>query len=121
MTYVTDRDFDKEVLGCKLPVFTCFTAEWCHSCFPACLSADKLLKEYEGRVKFVKVDIEESSRIVERYHIIPIPTILLFQHSQPLKKLIGLKNISSLKAMLNSVISENEATEVRVPEDNGVI
>jgi thioredoxin 1 len=100
MMDITGRDFDKEVLDCKLPVFTCFTARWCHSCFPTCFFADELVKEYEGRVKFVKVDIEENSEIAEQYHIIPIPTILLFQDSKLVKKLIGFQELSSLKALL---------------------
>jgi len=108
MMYVTNRDFDKEVLDCRLPVFACFTAQWCHTCYPTCLSVDQLVETYDGRVKFVRVDIEESSEIAERYHIIPVPTVLLFQDSQPVKKLVGFQNISSLKAMLNSVIGEND-------------
>ena len=120
MIEVTERDFDKEVLECELPVFTCFTARWCHTCYPTCLFADELVKEYEGSVKFVRVDIEQSSQIAEQYHIIPIPTILLFQDSQPVKKLVGFQEFSSLKALLNSAIAENDTTEAPIPEGNRV-
>jgi thioredoxin-like negative regulator of GroEL len=119
MKEIAGQDFDKEVLDCKLPVFACFTARWCHTCYPTCLFADQLVETYGGRVKFVRVDIEKSSGIAERYHIIPIPTILLLQDSQPVKKLVGFQDLSSLKAMLNSVIGENEATEALVPEGDG--
>jgi thioredoxin 1 len=115
MIEVTERDFDKEVLESELPVFTCFTARWCHTCYPTCLLADELVKEYEGRVKFVRVDIEQSSQIAEQYHIIPIPTILLFQDSQPVRKLVGFQEFSSLKALLDSAIAENDATEAPIP------
>jgi thioredoxin 1 len=115
MMYVTDRDFDKEVLDCRLPVFTCFTAQWCHTCYHTCLFADQLVEKYDGKVKFVRVDIEESSEIAERYHIIPVPTILLFQDSQPVKKLVGFQDLGLLKAMLNSVIAENDTAEALVP------
>jgi thioredoxin 1 len=111
MMYVTDQDFDKEVLDCRLSVFTCFTAQWCHTCYPTCLFADQLVETYGGRVKFVRVDIEESSEIAERYHIIPVPTILLFQDSQLVKKLVGFQDLGSLKSMLNSVIGENDTQE----------
>jgi len=116
MNEIAGQDFDKEVLDCEMPVFACFTAQWCHTCYPTCLSVDQLVGTYESRVKFVRVDIEENSEIAERYHIIPVPTILLFQDSQPVKKLVGFQDLSSLKAMLNSVISENEATEALGPE-----
>jgi thioredoxin 1 len=121
MKEIVDQDFDQEVLDCKLPVFACFTARWCHTCYPTCLFADQLVETYAGRVKFVKVDIQKSSKVAERYHIIPVPTVLIFQDSQPVKKLVGFKDISSLKAMLNSVIGENNTREALVPEGNGVL
>jgi thioredoxin 1 len=121
MKEIAGQDFDKEVLDCKLPVFACFTARWCHTCYPTCLFADQLVEKYDGRVKFVRVDIEESPEIAERYHIIPIPTVLLFQDSQPVKKLVGFQDISSLKAMLNSVIGENDTREALIPEENRVL
>ena len=116
MNEIACQDFDKEVLDCEMPVFACFTAQWCHTCYPTCLSVDQLVETYDSRVKFVRVDIEESSEIAERYHIIPVPTILLFQDSQPVKKLVGFQDLGSLKAMLNSVISENDTREALVPE-----
>jgi thioredoxin 1 len=121
MIYVTDRDFDKGVLDCRLPVFTCFTARWCHTCYPTCLFADQLVETYDGRVKFVRVDIEESPEIAERYHIIPVPTILLFQDSKLVRRLVGFQDIGSLKAMLNNVIGENDTREALIPEGNGVL
>jgi thioredoxin 1 len=108
MIDITDRDFDKEVLECELPVFACFTTRWCHTCFPTCLFADELTEEYNGRVKFTRVDIEESPEIAERYHVIPVPTILIFQDSQPVKKLLGFQDRFSLRSALNSVIAEEE-------------
>ena len=117
MIKITDRAFDREVLECDMPVFTCFTARWCHSCYPTCLIAEELAKDYDGRVKFVKVDIEESPEIAERYHIIPVPTIILFQDSQPVKKLVGFQVRSSLRALLNSATAGNEKA-APIPKDN---
>lgn len=106
MIEVTERDFDREVLECGLPVFACFTARWCHSCYPTCLLADQLVKKFDGSVKFVRLDMEKSPEIAERYHVITVPTILLFQGSQMVKKLIGFQELSSLIALLNSVTDE---------------
>jgi thioredoxin 1 len=117
---VTDRDFDKEVLECELPVFACFTTEWCHSCYPTCLFADQLVKEYDGGVKFIRLDTEKSPEIAERYHVIPVPTIILFQNAQPVKKLVGFQELKSLRALLNSATTENE-TASPIPEgDRGI-
>lgn len=103
MKEITDHDFDREVLECKLPVFTCFTTQWCHTCYPTCLFADELAKEYEDIVKFVRVDIEESPEVAERYRIIAVPTVILFQNSQPVKKLLGFQDRFSLGNALSSV------------------
>ena len=113
MTEITDRDFDREVLKCKLPVFVCFTTKWCHSCYPTCLFAAELVEEYNGRVKFVRVDIEESPKTAERYHVIPVPTILVFQDSQPVKKLLGFQDRMALRSLLNSVTAEGDLLEAQ--------
>jgi thioredoxin 1 len=110
MIEVSELDFDNEVLGCKLPVFACFTAKWCHPCFPTCLIADQLVKEYDRHVKFVMIDIDaaKSKAMVDTYNVIVVPTILLFQNAQPMKKLVGFQDRSSLRKLLNSVTDANE-------------
>ena len=110
MIEVTDLDFDSEVLGCELPVFACFTARWCHTCFPTCLVADQLIKDYDGRIKFVMINIdsEKNKAMIDTYNIIVVPTILLFQNAQPVKKLVGFQDRSSLRKLLNSVAEANE-------------
>ena len=109
MIEVSELDFDKEVLGCKLPVFACFTAKWCHTCFPTCLVADQLIKEYDQRVKFVMINIDtaESKAMTDTYNVIVVPTILLFHNAQPVKKLVGFQDRSSLRKLLDSVIEED--------------
>jgi thioredoxin 1 len=113
MIDITDRNFDKEVLECELPVFACFTARWCHTCYPTCLFADKLVKEYEGSVKFVRVDAEGSPEASAQYHIKVVPTILLFKDSQPVKKLVGFQELGSLKRLLGDAIAKEPGPELK--------
>ena len=110
MTKIAIRDFDKEVLECKLPVFACFTTEWCQSCYATCLVADQLDKEYDGRVKFVRLDKEKNLEIFERYRVNAVPTILIFKDAQPVKKALGFQYRDSLRKLLNSMTDENETT-----------
>jgi thioredoxin 1 len=105
MIEITDLDFDKEVLECELLVFACFTARWCRTCYPACLIAADLTEEYKGRVKFVRVDIEENPGTVERYHVTAVPTIFISKDSQPAKRLISFQERASLKSTLDSVLA----------------
>jgi thioredoxin 1 len=111
MIEITERDFEKEVLECGLPVFACFTTQWCHSCYPTCLFADQLVKEYDGHVKFVRLDTEKCPGIAEKYHVIAVPTILIFQNAQEVNRLLGFQDRSSLRPLMNSVTGRNETTE----------
>jgi thioredoxin 1 len=111
MIDVAERDFDKEVLECALPVFACFTARWCHTCYPTCLLADELVKEYEDSVKFVRVDTEGSPEASARYHIKVVPTILLFKDSQPVEKLLGFQDRNSLKRLLGNILAKESGAE----------
>ena len=103
---VTDRNFDREVLKSKLPVLACFEVEWSLSSYATCLFADKLTREYEDKVKFVKMDIEKSPEVSTRYHVIAVPSIFLFKDSQPVKKLLGFQDRRSLRALMNGVTAE---------------
>jgi len=118
MKEITDRDFDKEVLKCRIPVFTCFTTRWCRSCYPTCLFGDELANEYEGRVKFVKVDVETIPHVSAGYRIIAVPTILIFKDAQPVKTLLGIQDRRSLRALLNSVTNESDRLPGRRLETN---
>jgi thioredoxin 1 len=101
MIEITERDFDKEVLESELPVFVCFTTRTCHNCYPACLIADQLVKEYGGRVRFVRLDSEMSLGITKKYHVTAVPTILFFQNAQEVNRLLGFQDRSTLKHLLD--------------------
>jgi thioredoxin 1 len=103
MIEISDRNFDEEVAECELPVFACFTATWCGSCFPTCLVADDLVKEYKGSVKFVRLDTEKNPKMAQRYRVIAVPTILVFQNSQEVNRLLGFQDRSTLKSLLDNV------------------
>jgi thioredoxin 1 len=113
MIDITERDFDREVLEDRLPVFACFTTGWCQSCYPTCLFADQLTKEYDGIVKFVRLDTEKNPGIAERYHVKVVPTIILFKDSQPVKKLIGFQDRSSLKCLLGNITAKEPSPRFR--------
>jgi thioredoxin 1 len=113
MIEVTEQDFDREVLECELPVFTCFTTQWCRSCYPTCLFANGLVKEYDGSVKFVRLDMEKNPKISERYHIITVPTILLFKDSLPVEKLLGFQERGSLKRLLGDAIAKEPGPKIK--------
>jgi len=109
LTEVTEQNFDEEVLNSDLPVFACFTTSWCSSCFPTCFVADGLANRYEGRIKFVRIDREKVPKISDEYHITVVPSIILFQDSQMIKKLLGYQKESALRDMLDALSAGVEA------------
>ena len=104
MIEITERDFDKEVLECDLPVFTCFTTQWCGHCFPTCLVADELINRYDGRLKFVRIDKEKAPEISDEYHITVVPSIIIFEDSRIIKKLVGYQDKLFLRDLLDSLL-----------------
>lgn len=112
MIEVTSQDFDGEVLECELPVFACFTTRWCHNCYPTCLFADKLVEEYHRSIKFVRLDTETSPEITEKFHVVAVPTILIFKDTREVKRLIGFQEPGSLKLILDSLAAGNELKKI---------
>lgn len=105
---ITGQDFDREVLKSDLPVFACFTNSQCRSCFALCMVVEDLAKEYGGRIKFVKIDIEKQPRLAARYHILALPAVLLFRDSKPVKKLLGFRYKGSLRKLLDRLVPERK-------------
>ena len=76
---VTDEQFEQEVLKADLPVLVDFWAEWCGPCKIVSPTVEALAVEYDGKVKFVKVDTEENFDIPDRYGIRSLPTLMIFK------------------------------------------
>jgi len=108
ITEITEQNFNDEVLKSELPVFTCFTTHWCHSCYPTCIIADELARQYEGKRKFVKVDAEKSPEISARYHVRVLPSIIIFQDSQVVKMLPGYQEKALLRGLLDALVAGSE-------------
>jgi thioredoxin 1 len=104
VTEIAAQDFDEEVLKSALPVFACFTTSQCGSCFALCLVVEALAKEYEGRIKFVLIDAEKEPELAARYHILPLPAVVLFRDAEPVAKLLGFEDKWSLRQRLDKLV-----------------
>ena len=109
ITEIEGHDFDEEVLNSDIPVFTCFTTSQCGSCFALCLVLDDLAKQYEGRIKFVMINVETEPQLATKYNIIPLPAMLLFRDSEPVMRSLGFQYKSSLRDLLDSAIAGSES------------
>src|SRR3954471_10102039 len=100
---LTQENFATEVIQSPTPVLVDFWAEWCGPCKMIAPILDELADEYEGRVKIVKVNIDEQQGIAAEYGIRAIPTLLLFDKGQVADQIVGLRSKRDLKASFDRV------------------
>ncbi|XVN41101.1 MAG: thioredoxin [Rickettsia endosymbiont of Argas persicus] len=91
---VTDNSFEEEVLKSELPVLVDFWAEWCGPCRMLTPIIDELSKELEGKVKILKMNIEEDPETPNKFGIRSIPTLILFKEGKQLETKVGVKQSS---------------------------
>ncbi len=89
METVTDETFQEEVLDATGPVVVDFWAPWCGPCRAVDSILEQLAAEHEGRVRFVKLNIDENLVTPSRYGVLSIPTTILFEGGEERAKVIG--------------------------------
>ena len=86
---VKDDSFKTEVLNSELPVLVDFWAQWCMPCHMVAPQVEAVAKEYEGKLKVCKLNVDEAPQTASVYGIMSIPTLMIFKGGQPVDKIIG--------------------------------
>jgi thioredoxin 1 len=97
---VTTENFDQEVLSSETPVLVDFWAEWCQPCHMVAPVLDKIVEERQGKLKLVKVNIDEQPALAQRYGIASIPTMVLFKDGEPAAAALGAQPKGALERQL---------------------
>jgi thioredoxin 1 len=101
----TDASFEQEVLKSDTPVLVDFWAEWCGPCRMIGPSLEDIAKEMDGKLKVVKLNIDENPVAPSRYNVRSIPTLLLFKNGQVAATKIGAEPKQKLVSWINTVVS----------------
>ncbi len=97
MKNITKEQWGKDVLNSDKPVFVDFWATWCEPCIIVAPIVEDLAKEYDGKVNFVKVDVDQNKELASKYNVLSIPNLAIFQNGQVLAQLVGAQSKESLR------------------------
>jgi thioredoxin 1 len=103
---VNDANFDNEVVAASKtqPVMVDFWADWCRPCHMLAPTVDQIAQEYAGKLKVVKVNVDESSNASFRFNIRGIPTLLIFKDGEVADQLVGAVPKEQIQRVLGRVI-----------------
>ena len=105
MKQLKSQEFQAEVLESKVPVLVDFSATWCGPCQMMGPVLEQLSAEYEGKAKIVKVDIDESMDLAQKYRIMSVPNMIIFKDGAPVDAVIG----ADIANVCNEASSEGKA------------
>ncbi len=101
---VTDSTFDEVVLKATNPVLVDFWATWCRPCQMVAPILEELTKEYGDKLTIAKLDVDQNQQTAQKYHVMSIPTMIVFKGGQPIKNIVGFKPKETLKQELDAAL-----------------
>ncbi len=101
----TDANFEQEVLKSEIPVMVDFWATWCGPCKMIAPAVEELAGEYEGKVKVVKVNVDNCPETASSHGIMSIPTLKFFKNGEEVNSLAGAQSKEILKEQMEKLIT----------------
>ncbi len=104
-TAVTEQTFNTEVAKSPIPVVVDFWAGWCAPCRLIAPIVEELAGEYDGKVKFVKLNVDENTDLAARFNVMSIPTLGVFKGGEMVQRIIGYMPKPELKRRIETALS----------------
>ena len=105
ITHVNETNFKKEIEESSIPVIMDFWAEWCGPCQMMGPVFEELSSEFEGKLKFVKVNTEEAPELAKRFSIQGIPCLIVTKEGEEIERIVGFAQKEALKEKIDSILS----------------
>jgi thioredoxin 1 len=112
---VSEQDFEQQVLRAEQPVLVDLAADWCQPCKQLEPILRQLSEELAGKVKFVRVDVDQSPRLARAFQVQSIPMLVLVKDGRPVDQIMGLTDKKTIAAMLQPFLPVS--TEEVAPQD----
>jgi thioredoxin 1 len=100
------KSWETDVISSPAPVFVDFWAEWCGPCRMVSPVVEELSNEYDGKVSFVKVNVDEANEIASKYNVFSIPTLALFNKGEIVAQQVGAASKESYKNMIDKALEK---------------
>jgi thioredoxin 1 len=100
------KSWETEVMSSPNPVFVDFWAEWCGPCRMVSPVVEELSGEYDGKVNFVKVNVDDVNELASKYNVFSIPTLALFNKGQIIAQQVGAASKESYKNMIDAALQK---------------
>ncbi|MFH1407161.1 MAG: thioredoxin [Candidatus Omnitrophota bacterium] len=97
---VNDTNFKQEVLESDIPVLVDFWASWCMPCHMVAPAVEAIAKEYKGKIKVCKLNVDEAPLTASDYGVMSIPTLAIFKDSEVIDKIVGAVSKSDIEAAI---------------------
>ena len=105
IVHSSDADFERDVLQSDVPVLLDFWAPWCGPCKMIAPILDEVVTEFEGRLKVVKINIDENEQTPAKFGVRGIPTLMVFKNGQNVATKVGALAKGQLTAFVNASIA----------------
>lgn len=103
---ISDQDFEEKVIKSTRPVLVDFWAPWCRPCLMLAPVVKDLAGEYQGKIDFAKLDVDQNPKTASQYQVMSIPTVIVFKKGKAYAHLVGFKPKEELKKALDAALEK---------------